>query len=150
MSESSNILETWRMGRSTLQRFVYSNLTPEVLNNRVHPDSNSVGYLLRHIAEADYFFATSFLNNTETVENKAIGPGAKDSNQFTDLNELLAFLEQSGAMFERAIENISDWDTKIESRMGALSRREGVGRNIAHTAYHAGQISLAIKYGKKY
>jgi uncharacterized damage-inducible protein DinB len=150
MSESSNILEIYKAGRSMLKRFVYPNLTPEVLNNKVHPDSNSVGFLLRHIAEADYSFATSFLNNTETAGNKTIGASVENPNHFTNLDELLAFLDQSAAMFERAIENTNDWDAKVESRMGTLTRREGVGRNIAHTGYHAGQISLAIKYGKKY
>lgn len=150
MSESSHLLETWKMGRGVLKTFVYPKLTPEVLLHKVHADSNSAGYLLRHIAEGDYFFATTFLNNKESIEMKAIGPGAKDQNQFTDLDELLAVLDQSAAMFERAIMSIEDWDEKVESRMGILTRREGLGRNIGHTAYHAGQISLAIKYGKKW
>src|SRR5689334_15108984 len=110
MSESANLLETWRMGRAVLKAFVLSKLTPEVISNRVHPDSNSVGFLLRHIAEADYSMAATFLNSTEMIDKQTLGPGITDNGSLTDMQELVTLLEQSAQVVARAIENTTDWD----------------------------------------
>ncbi|TVR30397.1 MAG: hypothetical protein EA390_08110 [Balneolaceae bacterium] len=47
-----------------------------------------------------------------------------------------------------AIEEIKDWDKEITTaEFGTVTRAEALARIMTHTAYHAGQIALAVKYG---
>ena len=59
-------------------------------------------------------------------------------------------MQESADTLRRAIEATSDadWDTVIETKeFGKKTKAEALGRIVTHTAYHAGQIGLVVKYG---
>jgi hypothetical protein len=53
-------------------------------------------------------------------------------------------------MLERAIiaQTDADWDVVIETKeFGKKTKAEALGRITTHTAYHAGQLAMVVKYG---
>jgi len=51
-------------------------------------------------------------------------------------------------MLEEAIAAQKDWDESIETKeFGKKTKSEAFGRILTHTAYHAGQLALILKYG---
>ena len=53
-------------------------------------------------------------------------------------------------MLERAIvaQTDADWDVEIETKeFGKKTKAEALGRITTHTAYHAGQLTMVVKYG---
>lgn len=74
-----------------------------------------------------------------------------DTGQWTDLAELKAYVQESADTLHRAIEATPDaeWDTMVETKeFGRKSKAEALGRIVTHTAYHAGQIGVVLKYGQ--
>jgi hypothetical protein len=52
-------------------------------------------------------------------------------------------------MLQKAISTQENWDEVIETKeFGKKTRAEALGRITTHTAYHAGQLALVLKYGK--
>jgi uncharacterized damage-inducible protein DinB len=48
----------------------------------------------------------------------------------------------------RPFRQIEEWDGEVTTaEFGTVTRAEALGRIMTHTAYHAGQIALAKKYG---
>jgi uncharacterized damage-inducible protein DinB len=42
-----------------------------------------------------------------------------------------------------------EWHVEISTKeFGTKTKAEALGRIISHTAYHAGQLAIVIKYGK--
>ena len=59
-------------------------------------------------------------------------------------------MEEAGKVLEQAIlkQEDSDWSKQITTaEFGTVTKAEALGRIISHTAYHAGQIGLILKYG---
>ena len=73
-----------------------------------------------------------------------------DTGEWTDLAALTAYVQESADTLQRAIESQSgaDWDSVIETKeFGKKTKAEALGRITTHTAYHAGQIGMLVKYG---
>ena len=73
-----------------------------------------------------------------------------DTGEWTDLVALKTYVQESAATMQHAIEATSDadWDTVIETKeFGRKTKAEALGRITTHTAYHAGQIGMVVKYG---
>jgi uncharacterized damage-inducible protein DinB len=138
----------WKMGRSRLTNQLGSVRNDHLLN-RVHPDSNSVGWLLRHIAEVELLFAKNVFGSDIEVKAQTIGSIAKDRGQFNELKPLLELTEKAEDELGSTIRSIDDWNGQVTTaEFGTITKLEALGRIMTHTAYHAGQIGLAVKYGK--
>jgi uncharacterized damage-inducible protein DinB len=126
------------------------NLEARELSWRFAPESNSIGFLVRHIAEVEYRFCSMFFGQPipQEVTIATIGP-VKDEGQFTDLHSLLAFQEASYGYLLQSLRALPEekWDVPVEAPIGVMTPREALGRLIYHTGYHAGQIGLIRKYG---
>ncbi len=149
MTKTELMLALWEEGRTRLTNLL-PGITPADLLRRLHPQSNSLGWLLRHIGEVEHLFAKNVFGEPIEVRATTIGPMAKDHGQFTDLNALLAHLEDAHRVLRTALEKQSDadWETHIETReFGRKTKAEALGRISTHTAWHAGQIVLILKYG---
>ena len=145
-----NMISTWKTGHRTLDNML-PKINEENISNRLQPELNSVGFLLRHIAEAEHGFSHSvFKGPALTFERKTVGPGITDTGEHTNLEEIKKMLEDSGIALENAFNNLTpeEWEEKVEMRMGTFSRRDFVGYILAHSSYHTGQIGLGLKYGK--
>ncbi|MDZ7720168.1 MAG: DinB family protein [Balneolaceae bacterium] len=140
--------DMWKMGRTRLTNQLES-MKKEDLLKRVHSDSNSVGWLMRHIAEVELLFAKNVFGRELKLKAQTIGSIAKDHGQFDELEPLLELIERAGDELGAAIKDIEDWDGEVTTaEFGTVTRAEALGRITTHTAYHAGQVALAKKYGE--
>lgn len=141
--------EMWKMGRSRLTNLM-DKITDENLLNRLHPDSNSVGWLVRHIAEVELLFAKNVFDRELTLKAQTIGSIARDRGQFDQLEPLIELTDRAEKELSQAIEDVENWEEKVTTaEFGTVTRKEALARIMTHTAYHAGQVSLALKYGSK-
>ncbi|MEQ8812172.1 MAG: DinB family protein [Imperialibacter sp.] len=142
------MLPIWKMGRTRLTNQL-ATITPESLSRRIHPDSNSIGWLLRHIAEVELLFAKNVFGRPLQVKLATVGPGIKDHGNFTNLGELNAMLDESATELGAAILDQEDesWATEVTTReFGTITKAEALSRITTHTAWHAGQMAIIKKY----
>jgi uncharacterized damage-inducible protein DinB len=148
MDETMSMIAMWEMGRTRLQPLL-ADLVDDALDRRVHPHSNSVGWLLRHIGEVEQLFAKNVFGLPIQVKAHTLAGGlARESHG--SARELIAYLEESANRLREAIlmQEVSSWGSPVTTaEFGTISKREALARITTHTAYHAGQLSLAIKYG---
>jgi len=73
-----------------------------------------------------------------------------DTGEWTNLQELLIYQQEACNQLKAIIEKQTDDDWKqiiTTKEFGTKSKAEAIGRIISHTAYHAGQLALTLKYG---
>jgi len=131
---------------------VLVNLEERELIWRLAPGSNSVGFLIRHIAEVEYRFCMMFFQRAvpEDVRLATIGD-VRDEGIYTDLASLLAFREASyGYLLDSlAALPVEAWDVPCIAPIATITPRQALGRLIYHNGYHAGQVGMIRKYGGK-
>lgn len=135
-------------------RFVnqLSNLNSEMLGFKLAPSPNSVGFLLRHMGDVEFLFAKNVFGSRDLKVSAKTVIDKRDTGEWTDLNQLIEYVKQSGIALSDIISNQSedDWQTVIVTKeFGSKSKAEALGRIVSHTAYHAGQMALMLKYGNK-
>lgn len=147
---TEELLKMYKMGRTRL-----TNQLPAIketdLSKKVIAESNSVGFLLRHIAEVEHLFAKNIFGLDIKVTLHTVGKGVHDTGKFTDLKNELDFLNEAAAVMEKAIlkHKEDEWQHNISTpEFGTLTKAEALARIISHTSYHAGQVGLILKYGK--
>ncbi|WP_255298577.1 DinB family protein [Brevibacillus dissolubilis] len=136
--------------RALRYRPILDNLTAEQVTWKVAPGSNSIGFLIRHIAEAEYAFSGMFTGKRYEglSEFFTLGP-VTDQGQVTDLAATIKFADEAFSYLMEAVKALPEdkWDIKTETPVGPLSPREGLSLMQHHMGYHAGQIGLIAKYG---
>ncbi|WP_251672031.1 MULTISPECIES: DinB family protein [unclassified Sporosarcina] len=98
---------------------------------------SSIESLLYHTAEVEYMFADWYLGK----------PAIAELPKASSLAEILEILEASDANLKAAMKEMTEeqWHTPVESKMGASTPLEAVGRLMYHAGIHAGQIALIRK-----
>ena len=143
-----NLIELWKEGRTRLTNQL-ANIRPEDLTKKLGESPNSAGFLIRHIAEVELLFAKNVFGNMDVKVDAQTLKAGKDTGEWTDLESLLAIVEEAGMELKKAIESQEDWDTIIETKeFGKKTKAEALGRITTHTAYHAGQLAIITKYGR--
>jgi uncharacterized damage-inducible protein DinB len=74
-----------------------------------------------------------------------------DSGEWTNLSELLLYTQKSFETLKSAIlqQKEDEWDNLVITKeFGSKTKAEALGRIITHTAYHAGQLAMILKYGQ--
>lgn len=120
------------------------------LTKKLGNSPNSVGFLMRHIADVELLFAKNVFGLKEIKVSAKTVIDKYDTGEWTNLSELLAYQKYAFDSLETAIIAIqdNDWETIIETKeFGRKTKSEALGRIVSHTAYHAGQLALAVKYG---
>ena len=148
MNQTQAILEIWQESRTRLTN-QFNQLNESDLLKRLHPQSNCVGFLLKHIGEVEQLFARNVFGLDIKGSIETIGIG-KDKGQNTNLQELLDYLEESKVNLEQAINKVlpDGWQEEITTKeFGTRTKAQAIGRITSHTAYHAGQIGIIVKYG---
>lgn len=141
------MLESWAEGRTRLTNFL-PELNEAHLHLKLHPESNSIGFLIRHCAETELLFAFKFFGAEPFEDLHTLGK-VKDEGNYTNLEELVSFLKYSETVLSTAFSIVSDstWSEVLDTRIfGMKTRIQLAGRIISHTGYHAGQIGLIKKY----
>lgn len=142
----STVLPIWRAIQDRFHKTA-KNLPEQDLTLKL--GQASIGYMLRHNAEVEYMFAEWFFNCPipQGLEMKTSRGAVGAKTDFTDLAELVAFLETSNEHLIEAMRQLPEekWTEPVESPMGLSTPLEAVGRLMYHTGIHSGQISLIQK-----
>lgn len=145
---NSSLIALWAEGRTRFTKLL--DVVQEADLSKKNGDSpNSAGFLIRHIAEVELLFAKNIFGQAEVkIVAKTLIAG-KDTGDWTNLAELKEIAAYAAEMLEKAILVQDNWDEIIETKeFGKKTRAEALGRIVTHTAYHAGQLALVLKYGK--
>ncbi|MBL0034612.1 MAG: DinB family protein [Flavobacteriales bacterium] len=143
------LLALFSEGRTRFTKLL-DTLTKADLPKKLAPSPNSIGFLVRHIGDVELLFAKNVFGLADVQVHASTVAKGHDTGEWTDLAVLKAYVQESADTLRRAIEATSDadWDTVIETKeFGKKTKAEALGRIVTHTAYHAGQIGLVVKYG---
>lgn len=142
------LIELWKEGRTRFTNQL-AKIKPEDLTKKLGNSPNSAGFLIRHIAEVELLFAKNVFSNAEVKVDAKTLKAQRDTGEWTDLDALLALVNEAGVQLEKAINNQKDWDAVIKTQeFGEKTKAEALGRITTHTAYHAGQLAIVVKYGE--
>ena len=148
-TRTTSLLALWAEGRTRFTNLLV-NLTEADLPKKLAPGPNSIGFLVRHIGDVEMLFSKNVFGRKEVQVHAKTVIAQHDTGEWTDLAALKTYVQESAATLQRAIEatNDADWDTVIETQeFGKKTKAEALGRITTHTAYHAGQIAMLVKYG---
>jgi len=144
------LLELWLEARTRFTKQL-ENIQPEDLLKKLGNSPNSAGFLIRHMGDVELLFAKNvFGDSTVKVVAKTV-IDKYDTGEWTDLEALTRYVAESAASLQAIVaqQNEADWETGIITKeFGAKTKAEAFGRIVSHTAYHAGQLALIIKYGQ--
>lgn len=141
-------IELWKEGHTRFTNQL-AKIKPEDLSKKLGDSPNSAGFLIRHIAEVELLFAKNVFGNMDVKVDAQTLKSGKDTGEWTDLDALLALVEEAGIHLEKAIKSQEDWNTVIKTQeFGEKTKAESLGRITTHTAYHAGQLAIVLKYGE--
>ncbi|OOG78842.1 DinB family protein [Algoriphagus sp. A40] len=145
---NSSLIALWAEGRTRFTKLL--DAVQEADLPKKNGDSpNSAGFLIRHIAEVELLFAKNVFGLAEVKIVAKTLIAQKDTGEWTNLAELKEIASYSGEMIIKTILAQTNWDEVIETKeFGKKTRAEALGRIVTHTAYHAGQLALVLKYGK--
>jgi uncharacterized damage-inducible protein DinB len=148
MNTTNAYLQTWVEART---RFI--NLLKEIkeedLKKKLANTKNSAGFLIRHIGDVELLFAKNVFGATEIKVQAKTVIAQHDTGEWTNLAELLEYQQYAFDNLKAIIEKQTDedWQQSITIKeFGTKTKAAAIGRIISHTAYHAGQLSLTVKY----
>ena len=149
MTTTQAYLQTWTEARTRFTNLL-KDLKEEDLTKKLVNTKNSAGFLIRHIADVELLFTKNVFGASETkVQAKTI-IAQHDTGEWTNMAELLLYQQYAFDNLKTIIEKQTDddWQQSITTKeFGIKTKAEAIGRIISHTAYHAGQLSLTLKYG---
>lgn len=146
---TASLLALFTEGRTRFTK-VLDTLTAADLTKKLAPSPNSAGFLVRHIGDVELLFAKNVFGLADVQVRASTVAKGHDTGEWTDLAALKAYVQESADTLQRAIEATADadWDTVIETKeFGRKTKAEALGRIVTHTAYHAGQLAVVVKYG---
>jgi uncharacterized damage-inducible protein DinB len=149
MTVSEMLISEWREARTRFSNQL-SSIQEEDLKKKLGNSPNSVGFLIRHIADVELLFSKNIFGSNELKVTAKTVISKHDSGEWTDLPELLSYQQYAFDSLEKAIlaQNQEDWGLVVTTKeFGAKTKMEALGRIISHTAYHAGQMAIVLKYG---
>ena len=150
-SKTETILDLWIEARTRFSNQLQA-LTEADLPKKLQPSPNSAGFLIRHIGDVEFLFAKNVFGAGEIKVSAKTVIDKHDSGEWTNLQDLQDYVNASFNALKAIIEkqSIDDWDTEIITKeFGTKTKSQALGRISSHTAYHAGQLAIIIKYGSK-
>ncbi|TVP49973.1 MAG: DinB family protein [Mongoliibacter sp.] len=140
-------IELWKEGRTRFTNQL-ANIKPQDLSKKLGDSPNSAGFLIRHIAEVELLFAKNVFGKMDVKVDAQTLKAGKDTGEWTGLDALLSIERYAAEQLEEAITGQTDWEKVIETKeFGKKTLAEAFGRITTHTAYHAGQLAIVVKYG---
>jgi uncharacterized damage-inducible protein DinB len=149
MTHTELLLQTWAEARTRFTNLL-KDIRQEDLVKKLANTKNSAGFLIRHVADVELLFAKNVFGATDVKMQAKTVIAQRDTGEWTNLQELLLYQEEASAELMAILEKQSDEDwsrTVVTKEFGTKTRAEAIGRIISHTAYHAGQLGLTLKYG---
>lgn len=149
MTLSEAYLQTWAEARTRFTNLLPS-LTAADLGKKLINTKNSAGFLIRHMADVELLFAKNVFGATDIKVSAKTLIAQHDTGEWTNLQELLDYQQYAFNSLEMIIakQKEEDWHQTIATKeFGTKTKAAALGRIISHTAYHAGQLALTLKYG---
>jgi uncharacterized damage-inducible protein DinB len=149
MTTTQAYLQTWTEARTRFTNLL-KEIKEEELTKKLINTKNSAGFLIRHIADVELLFTKNVFGAADVKVQAKTVIAQHDTGEWTNLAELLVYQQEAHDYLKAIIEKQSDedWDQIITTKeFGTKTKAEAIGRIISHTAYHAGQLSLTLKYG---
>jgi uncharacterized damage-inducible protein DinB len=149
MTTSQAYLQTWTEARTRFTNLL-KDIKEEDLKKKLVNTKNTAGFLIRHIADVELLFAKNLFGATDVSVHAKTVIAQHDTGEWINLKELIEYQQEAfnklHAIIERQTE--ADWEVTITTKeFGSKTKAEAIGRIISHTAYHAGQLALTLKYG---
>jgi uncharacterized damage-inducible protein DinB len=149
MTLTQAYLQTWTEARTRFTNLL-KDIKEDDLRKKLANTKNSAGFLIRHIGDVELLFAKNVFGGTEVSVHAKTVIAQQDTGEWTNLAELLEYQQyafhQLKAIFEKQTD--TDWSQTITTKeFGTKTKAEAIGRIMSHTAYHAGQLSLTLRYG---
>lgn len=149
MNHSHSLVALWEEGRTRFSRLL-EQIKEEDLKKTLPPAPNSVGFLIRHIADVELLFAKNVFNATDVEVHARTLIAQKDSGEWTNLSELLSYQQLSYNTLKKILsqQTDDDWMSTVTTKeFGTKTKAEALGRIVTHTTWHAGQMAIILKYG---
>jgi uncharacterized damage-inducible protein DinB len=149
MTVTNLYLQTWAEARTRFTNLLVG-IKEEDLTKKLTGTKNSAGFLIRHIADVELLFAKNVFGAADVNVHAKTVIAQHDTGEWTNLHELLEYQQHASDNLKSIIEKQSDedWQQSITTKeFGTKTKAAAIGRIISHTAYHAGQLSLTLKYG---
>jgi len=147
--DTNTLLNLWLEARTRFSNQL-ANLTESDLSKKLGDSPNSAGFLLRHLADVELLFAKNVFGLPEVKVHAKTVSTRHDTGEWTNLPELLDYQQYAFDCLQKAIlaQGDGDWQTEITTQeFGTKTKAEALGRIVSHTAYHAGQLAIVLKYG---
>ncbi|GAK91304.1 hypothetical protein JCM19297_801 [Nonlabens ulvanivorans] len=148
-TQTDHLTSLWEESRTRLEHQLMD-ITTFDLKKKLAPSPNSLGFLLRHIVEVELLFAKNVFGAKDTKIIAKTIIAQNDTGEWTDLEKLILMLDNSRDVLMDIIQkqDATDWEVEITTKeFGVKTKAQALGRIISHTAYHAGQIGIILKYG---
>ncbi|RMB64116.1 DinB family protein [Dokdonia sinensis] len=148
-TQTSKLVALWEESRTRLEKIV-NTITTNDLRKTLAPSPNSIGFLLQHIAEVELLFAKNVFDAKDTKVIAKTIIAQHDTGEWTDLESIISNLDRSRKSLQAIIsqQRDSDWDDDVITKeFGTRTKTQALGRITSHTAYHAGQVKIILKYG---
>ena len=149
MTTTQAYLQTWIEARTRFTNLL-KDIKEEDLKKKLVNTKNSAGFLIRHIADVELLFAKNLFGASELKVHAKTVIAQHDTGEWTNLKELIDYQQDAFNQLKSIIEQQTeeDWKQVITTKeFGSKTKAEAIGRIISHSAYHAGQLSLTLKYG---
>jgi uncharacterized damage-inducible protein DinB len=146
---AANLVALWTEGRTRFSNQL-SSITEADLTKRLGTAPNSAGFLIRHIADVELLFSKNVFKAEGLQVHAKTVIAQKDTGEWTNLEELLSYQQTAFETLRAVLLNQPDtaWEEIITTKeFGTKTKIEALGRITTHTAYHAGQLAIILKYG---
>ncbi|WP_366184399.1 DinB family protein [Flavobacterium ovatum] len=148
-NKTATLLELWIESRTRFTKQL-NTLTEADLAKKLAPSPNCVGFIVRHIGDIELLFAKNVFGASDVKVVAKTVIAKQDSGEWTNLQELKDYVTHSFETLQAIIQQQTneDWETIINTNeFGTKTKAEAFGRIVSHTAYHAGQMGIVLKYG---
>lgn len=148
-TKSELLLELWLEARTRFTNQIDA-IRSEDLHKKLGNGPNSAGFLIRHISEVELLFAKNVFGDAAVKVTAKTVIDKYDSGEWTDLEALKQYVTESAEKLKAIVaqQTDEDWESSITTKeFGVKTKAEAFGRIVSHTAYHAGQLAMLVKYG---
>jgi uncharacterized damage-inducible protein DinB len=150
MTQLQSLISLWKEGRTRFSNLL-TTLTEAELAKKLGDAPNSAGFLIRHIGEVELLFSKNVFGLAEVQVHAKTVIAKRDTGEWTNLEQLITYQQVAYETLGKAIaaQSENSWEETITTNeFGTKTKAEALGRITTHTAYHAGQLAIILKYGK--
>ena len=124
--------QLWQEARTRFSN-QFKTITESDLTKKLGDSPNSAGFLIRHVADVELLFSKNVFGQTDLHVSAKTVIAQRDTGEWTNLTELLAYQQEAFSCLEKAIlsQTDTDWQTTITTKeFGIKTKAEAFGRIV--------------------